>query len=453
MKKAITYEEAVPQDDGEHTYLSVKFPLYDANDKIYAICGISTDITERKQAEVKLLSFLKQLEKTNKELKIARKKAEEANVAKSAFLANMSHEIRTPLNGVIGMTSLLLKTELDQKQNKYVNHISLSGKVLLEIINDILDFSKIEAGELKLEAIPINLNELIKEIGDLLQPKADEKNLELTIRYAPGTPSHLYGDPTRLRQIITNLVSNAIKFTQEGFVLINVSALERSESEAKIRCEIQDTGIGIPKDKREHIFEKFSQADASTTRKFGGTGLGLAITRQLIDMMNGRIGCDSHEGKGSTFWFEIPLKIDAESSTAPQSTSESEKTSLSGTSVLIVDDLELNCQILEEYVKSWGMTPLICNSGEEAVKLMEKSDKTPLFQVALVDYRMDEMNGLELAKKIREKSNAQEAVIIMLSSEQQLSTKEIEISGLNACLTKPIYSGELYDLICKKIKH
>jgi PAS domain S-box-containing protein len=449
-KAAITYEEVAPQDDGEHTYISVKFPLYDANDKMYAICSISTDITERKQAEVKLLSFLKQLEQANEELKVSRKKADEANVAKSAFLANMSHEIRTPLNGVIGMTSLLLNTELNPKQEKYVNRINLSGKLLLEIINDILDFSKIEAGELKLEAIPINLNELVKEIGDLIQPKAEEKGLELTIRYAPDTPANFLGDPTRLRQVVTNLVSNAVKFTQEGFVLINIATKEINQNTAIIRCEITDTGIGIPQDKRDRIFEKFSQADVSTTRKFGGTGLGLAISKQLIGMMDGVIGCESEEGKGSTFWFEVPLVVNKEKMHPPIAKDAYQNKDLSGISVLIVDDLELNRQILEEYVKSWGMEPQLCSSGEEAVKtLNEAGDKNTPFHLALIDFRMDGMDGLELTKKIRENPHAQDTVVIMLSSEQQLSTHEVDNSGLNACLTKPIYSEELHLLICK----
>ncbi|ADI38493.1 putative sensory histidine kinase [Waddlia chondrophila 2032/99] len=302
--KAVTYEETAPLDDGEHTYVSVKFPLYDAEDNIYATCGISTDITERKEQELKQLEFLKQIEQSNQDLEIARKKAEEANIAKSTFLANMSHEIRTPLNGVIGMTSLLLNTPLDKSQEKYANRIDLSGKVLLEIINDILDFSKIEAGELNLEKIPCNLEEIVEEVGELMQPKAEEKGLNLEISYAHDTPKHLIGDPTRIRQVIMNLTSNAIKFTQEGSVAIKVS----NPKKAFIRVEVTDTGIGIPQEKKMHIFEKFSQADVSTTRKFGGTGLGLAICKQLIEIMEGKIGCESIENKGSTFWFEIPLQ-------------------------------------------------------------------------------------------------------------------------------------------------
>ncbi len=311
-KKAVTYEETAPLDDGEHTYVSVKFPLYDAEDNMYATCGISTDITDRKEQELKQLEFLKQIEQSNRELEVARRKAEEANVAKSSFLANMSHEIRTPLNGVIGMTSLLLNTELDEKQEKYANRINLSGKVLLEIINDILDFSKIEAGELNIESIPCNLQTIVNEVGDMMQPKADEKGLSLHVNYTDGTPKHLIGDPIRLRQVITNLTSNAIKFTDKGLVSIDVSSSVKDTKQARIRVEVKDTGIGIPQEKRRHIFEKFSQADVSTTRKFGGTGLGLAICKQLVEIMDGNIGCNSVENEGSTFWFEIPLVLAGE---------------------------------------------------------------------------------------------------------------------------------------------
>ncbi len=309
-KKPLSYEEVAPLDDGEHTYVSVKFPLYDAKDQMYATCGLSTDITERKQSEIKLLDFLKQLEKANEELKSARKHAEEANVAKSAFLANMSHEIRTPLNGVIGMTSLLMNTDLSEKQTKYVGRINLSGKVLLEIINDILDFSKIEAGELRLEAIPYNPQQVVREVGELLQPRAEEKSLEFSIFCHPDVPQAILGDPTRIRQVLMNLTSNAIKFTQKGAVKLNLTCIHRSESNALLRFEVQDSGIGIPETKRPKIFQKFSQADVSTTRKFGGTGLGLAICKELVNLMKGNLDYISVENQGSTFWFEIPVKIE-----------------------------------------------------------------------------------------------------------------------------------------------
>lgn len=307
-KESVTYEEVAPQDDGEHTFISVKFPLYDASENIYATCGISTDITERKQSEVKLLNFLKELEKANKELEIARERAEEANIAKSSFLANMSHEIRTPLNGVIGMTSLLQSTSLNETQEKYVGRINISGKMLLDIISDILDFSKIEAGELKLESIPCDLIGLIEEIGDLMKSRAEMKGLELMTHHPVDAPHGVKIDPTRIRQIISNLLSNAIKFTEKGYVSIKTSFSKTTEKEELFRCEITDTGIGIPPEQQESIFEKFSQADVSTTRKFGGTGLGLAISKQLVEMMGGSIGCYSKVGEGATFWFEFPLQ-------------------------------------------------------------------------------------------------------------------------------------------------
>lgn len=249
------------------------------------------------------------LTQSNKELLDARIKADQANIAKTRFLTNMSHELRTPLNGVIGMASLLAQTELNEKQAKNTQRIVDSGKMLMTIIDDILDFSKIEAGILKLYPIPADLKAIVKELVDLINVNAAKKNIEIITRYAPEVPTNLVFDPRCIRQIVKNLLNNATKFTPNGKVLINISCKEIKDNQATIHFEIQDNGVGIPLDKQNLLFEKFSQADTSSTRKFGGTGLGLAICKRLVELMRGNIGFTSEKGKGSTFWFEVSLPI------------------------------------------------------------------------------------------------------------------------------------------------
>ncbi|MEO8452716.1 MAG: ATP-binding protein, partial [Gemmatimonadota bacterium] len=290
-----------------------------------------------------LSSHLDQRLKGNAELEAARDAADAAGRAKSQFLATVSHEIRTPMNGVIGMTGLLLDTPLNPEQRDYAETVKTSAEALLTIINDVLDYSKLEAGKLTFEPHPFDLQNAVSEVIELLAPKAGEKTLELALRYVPGTPRHLIGDPGRLRQILMNLVGNAIKFTDAGQVLLVVAEESRSDAGVKLRLSVTDSGIGLTSAQADRLFERFTQADSSTTRRFGGTGLGLAISRQLVELMGGEIGVTSETGLGSTFWFTITLALDATEAPAPPMPE-----ALRGVRALIVDDNPVNRVILDE---------------------------------------------------------------------------------------------------------
>ena len=294
--ETVEYERDTLTAEGARSHLTVKFPLKDADGDVYAVVTMTTDITERKRA----------LEE-----------AVEASRSKSEFLANMSHEIRTPLNGVIGMTDLLLETELTGEQRSYAQTAASSGEALLGVIDDILDFSKIEAGKLELDAHDFDLREAVEDTSEMLAPQAHGKGLELTAFVAGDVPAMVRGDRGRLRQVLTNLLSNAVKFTHRGEVAVRVELLERDEAGAKLRFEVSDTGIGIPKGKLDTLFESFAQADTSTTRRYGGTGLGLAISRQLVQLMGGEIRAESGAGRGSRFSFVVTLPVAEDARPAP----------------------------------------------------------------------------------------------------------------------------------------
>jgi two-component system sensor histidine kinase/response regulator len=431
-------EEACLDGRGNQIWLlSTKVPLFDMAGQVTGIAGIGRDITKRREAEV--------------EMQTAREAAEAASRAKSEFLANMSHEIRTPLNGVLGMTELALETELTPEQREYLETVKMSGDALITVINDILDFSKIEAGRIDLEAIDFNLRDSLEATLKTLAVRADEKGLELLCEIAPEIPEVVRGDSSRLRQIVINLVGNAIKFTERGEVVLRVFRETKDAADNMFHFSVTDTGIGIPQDKLAVIFDPFSQADTSTTRKYGGTGLGLTISSRLVRMMGGKTWVESEVGRGSQFHFTVFL------GSAEAKPGQTEKTApteiLRGLRVLVVDDNRTNRKILEGMLSRWQMSPYCVEGGEAALEQLSiaKGEGRP-FGLILTDMNMPRMDGFTMIEKIRKQPELSAAMIMMLTSVgHRGDAARCQALGISAYLLKPIRQSELREAIARVI--
>ena len=430
-------EEKETWPDGRITWVDTsKLPLRDREGKIIGTFGISRDITEKKRVE--------------ETLRRAKETAEAASRAKSEFVANMSHEIRTPLNAIIGMAELLLDTDLSPSQRDYAETILEAGGSLLTLLNDILDFAKIEAGKFELVPAPFDLREGIGSVMKSLAVRAHSKNLELAYRVAADIPPTLIGDFSRLRQILVNLVGNAIKFTEEGEVVLDVSPEKHTSENVTLRFRVRDTGIGIPTSKLDQIFEEFEQADRSTTRRYGGTGLGLAIARRLTRMMGGRIDVESQEGVGSTFSFSAVFGVAAHT---PLSSSGNGRHLLLGTRVLVVDDNATNRRILHDMLRNWGLDVETVPDAQEALASLHAAQRAGRpFPLLLSDVNMPDVDGYMLVRSIRSDTTFDALSIIMLTSGILLDTKDaLRDLRITMQLSKPVRQSELQTAIIEAL--
>jgi signal transduction histidine kinase/CheY-like chemotaxis protein len=382
------------------------------------------------------------------ELASARDQALAASRAKSAFLATMSHEIRTPLNGVIGLNELLLTTTLDERQRQYVEGVRNSGRALLDVINEVLDFSRIESGHLEIEEVDFDLVQLVEDVAEMVSEPAQSKRLELLAYCSPEVPAGLRGDPGRLRQVLLNLAGNAVKFTPEGEIVVRAQLESRTDDSVTVRFEVADTGIGIAEDNRARLFEPFTQADSSTTRRYGGSGLGLAICRQLVAAMGGSLGVLSEPGKGSTFWFTVPLGIAHDSlATAPRPT-----VGLAGRRVLVVDDNATNLAILNDQLRHWGMSVDVADGSDTALlRLRQAVRDARTYDLALVDLCMPDVDGLELARRMAREQDIAGTTVVLMTSAPDVSPAEAAEASVAVVLTKPVLLSRLRETLAQLV--